>query len=104
MPLAVRYDPAETTHDAFVGRDLVVPGRCNVAVNEEVDACDASNASYISDRHRGCDLVAVRGLIARSCSVFDPIDFVCWPGEKIHEVVEVDARRCDRHCEHIFGR
>src|SRR5438034_288558 len=60
MPLAVGYDPAETTHDAFVGRDLVVPGRCNVAVNEEVDTCDASNPSRIPNRHRGCDLVTLR--------------------------------------------
>jgi len=80
MPLAVRYDPAETTHDAFVGRDLVVPGRCNVAVNEEVDTCDASNASHIPNRHRGCDLVTVRRRIAGSRTIFDPIDLECWPG------------------------
>src|SRR5438445_13641215 len=83
MPLAVGYDPAETTHDAFVGRDLVVPGRYNVTVNEKVDTCDASNASHIPNRHRGCDLVAVRRRIAGGGTIFDPIDLERWPGQKV---------------------
>src|SRR5437879_12379307 len=85
MPLAVPYDPAETTHDAFVGRDLVVPGCCDVASNEEVDTCDASDASRIPNRHRGCDLVTVRRRIAGGCTIFDPIDLECWPGQKSHQ-------------------
>jgi len=104
MPLAVRYDPAETTHDAFVGRDLVVPGRCNVAVNEEVDTCDASNPSHIPNRHRGCDLVTVRRRIAGSRTIFDPIDLECWPGQKSHEEDEEDERRHDRQREHVVAR
>src|SRR5438046_9291626 len=51
MPLAVGYDPAETTHDAFVRRDPRAPGRCNVAVPAEVDPCAASNASHRPTRH-----------------------------------------------------
>src|SRR5438874_13649828 len=104
MPLAVRYDPAETTHDAFVGRDLVVPGRCNVAVKEEVDTCDASNASHIPNCHRGCDLVTVRRRIAGSRTMFDSIDLECWLGLKSHDVVEEDARRYGRLREHVVDR
>ena len=104
MPLAVSYDPAETTHDAFVGRDLVVPGCCDVASNEEVDSCDASDASRIPNRHRGCDLVTVRRRIAGGCTIFDPIDLECWPGQKSHQEDEEDERRHHRQREHVVAR